>query len=150
MWYRALSRYHTVNGGGHGSSGSRPVPRQDVRVEVNTRGGIDTAFVDITREAFVDVVAANANAAGPVRLRITAADCTPGRTLVQDDGDLGLVSPTASDASLEQTPSSSAQDDLPARAGHAGSQLSRDAVGVLLEIANSRTASARTSTAAPA
>lgn len=66
------------------------------------------------------------------------------------DGGLGLVSPISSDPPPAQSPflSASAEpDEGSLRAGHCGSQ---DAVGVLLEIANNRTASARSSTAAPA
>ncbi|GAA1388150.1 sigma 54 modulation/S30EA ribosomal C-terminal domain-containing protein [Catellatospora chokoriensis] len=302
------------------SSGSRPMPRQGVRVDVHTRGELDPAFVGITREAVAAVVAASATAAGPARLRITAGNCAPGPTLFQInlrvrgepariqlaartpqaaagaalerlerqvrrlglrldltawplpfrrrlavpgeaaiarlkavrlqvatvaeaamrlsamdydahlftdtdtgadaviyrtgseqlrvarqhtapsrqavpaiqvdshpahvldpaqaahrlaatavpfifytdrdtgrgnllyrryDGDLGLISPTTADAASEQTPALQARADVASSAGHCGSQPSRDAVGVLLEIANSRTANALSRTADP-
>lgn len=66
------------------SSGLPPVPRQGgVPVEVCIRGEVDPAFVDLTRQAVTAAIAANANAAGPVRLRITAGNCAPGPTLIQ-------------------------------------------------------------------
>ncbi|MEU7824774.1 sigma 54 modulation/S30EA ribosomal C-terminal domain-containing protein [Catellatospora sp. NPDC049133] len=65
------------------SPGSRPMPRQGVRVDVHTRGELDPAFISIIREAVAAVVAASANAAGPVRLRFTAGDCAPGPTILQ-------------------------------------------------------------------
>ncbi|MFD0597178.1 sigma 54 modulation/S30EA ribosomal C-terminal domain-containing protein [Catellatospora coxensis] len=66
------------------SPGSRPVPRQGgVRVELCTRGEVDPGFADLTRQAVAAVVAADANAAGPVRLRITVGKQLPGPTLIQ-------------------------------------------------------------------
>ncbi|GAA1404050.1 sigma 54 modulation/S30EA ribosomal C-terminal domain-containing protein [Catellatospora coxensis] len=64
-------------------TGSRPVPRQGVRVDVRARGIADSAFVELTRQAVAAVVSANANAAGPVRLRVTAGRCASGPVLVQ-------------------------------------------------------------------
>jgi hypothetical protein len=63
--------------------GSQSVPRQGIRVDLRIRGTVDPAFVDLTRQAVTAVVAANANAAGPVRLRITAGHCAAGPLLIQ-------------------------------------------------------------------
>ncbi len=66
------------------------------------------------------------------------------------DGDLGLISPATVDTASGQTSALDALADVASSAGHCGSQPSRDAVGVLLEIANNRTASALSRTAAAA